>query len=189
MNKFEIEEQNRKQKEKSMADKNAEAEANIQDDSEERSTGCRSYQGLIAIIALCSMNLLNNSDRYILSSVLTDIEDFFSISKSTAGLLQTVYLACYMLASPFAGYLGDRIDRKWLLVAGLLVWGTSTILGSLCGKEQFVLFVASRCLFGIATGIFGPVGVPILGDRFANNEVRFKYLIKVLFLNFELETD
>ncbi len=175
MNKLEIEEKEKEMQTKTKMQQ--EVPNNIQANAssgEQKLSGLRRNQGLITILVLVSMNLLNNSDRYIISSVLTDIESFFGISKSTAGLLQTVYLVCYMAASPFTGYLGDRIDRKWLLLTGLLVWGASTVLGSLCSADQFGLFVASRCFFGIATGIFGPIGVPILGDRFANNEVTYQ---------------
>jgi MFS family permease len=177
MNKFEIDEQ-QQQNEKSRHHTSAMDEnkpsSTAMDPVSNKNFYTRftvAHQGVICILVNCAMNLLNNCDRYILSSVLTDIETFFNITKSTAGLLQTVYLVCYMIVSPFAGYLGDRIDRKWMLFTALLVWGTSTVLGSLCNKDQFYLFVASRCLFGVATGIFGPLGVPILGDRFADNEV------------------
>ena len=128
------------------------------------------FQGPITVLLLCAINLINNSDRYILSSMLIDIEKFFQVSKSTAGLLQTVYLAFFMLITPLTGYLGDRFSRKFLLIVGIIVWISSTVLGSLCERQQFALFVVSRCLFGLASGIFGPVCVPIIGDRFANNE-------------------
>lgn len=131
-----------------------------------------SRQALLTALILCSMNLINNADRYIISSVLIDIQTYFDVSKSTAGLLQTVYLVFYMLASPLAGYAGDRINRVRLLLIGIVVWMSSTILGSLCERDQFWLFVTSRCLFGLATGIFGPVCVPILGDRFAHDETK-----------------
>jgi MFS family permease len=128
------------------------------------------YQGLLTIIILCSLNLLNNTDRYIISSVLIDLEKFYNVSKSIAGLLQTVYLVFYMLASPLSGYLGDRFNRKHLLLAGIILWMFSTFLGSFFDRDQFAWFVVSRCLFGIATGLYAPIAVPILGDRFSKNE-------------------
>ena len=130
----------------------------------------KAYQGTITIIILFSMNMINNADRYIISSVLIDIEKFFDVSKSIAGLLQTIYLLFFMLSSPFNGYLGDRINRKYMLITGLLLWLVSIIVGSLFNQNQFIYFVITRCFFGIATGIYQPVAIPIIGDRFAHDE-------------------
>ena len=36
---------------------------------------------------LALMNLINVTDRYVVSSVLIDVQNFFQVSKSTAGLI------------------------------------------------------------------------------------------------------
>ncbi len=108
----------------------------------------RDYQGVIITFIIFMLNLINNTDRYVVSSVLTDIELYFDITKSTAGLLQTAFLLTYMSFSPLNGYLGDRINRKYLLTTGILIWLVSTIGGSFISSDQFTLFVLSRCLFG-----------------------------------------
>lgn len=128
----------------------------------------QNYQGVITTLILFSLCLLNISDRYIIGSVLTDVQAYFNVSKSTAGLLQTIFLLFYMAFSPLNGYLGDRINRKYMLITSLVLWMTSTIGGSFAGSKQFYLFVLSRCLFGIATASFETIAVPIIGDRLAS---------------------
>lgn len=128
-----------------------------------------SNQGVIIGFILFMMNLINNTDRYVVSSVLIDIEKYFNISKSTAGLLQTVFLLTYMSFSPLNGYLGDRINRKYLLITSIVIWLVSTIGGSLVTADLFWLFVLTRCLFGVATASFEIIAIPILGDAFKNN--------------------
>lgn len=118
---------------------------------------------------ICAMSVMNITDRYVVSSVLIDVENYFDVSKSTAGLLQTVFLLSYMTFSPVNGYLGDRINRKYLLIFSILVWVTSTVSGSFVGPDQFYLFVLTRILFGVATASFEIIAVPIIGDRFADN--------------------
>lgn len=127
------------------------------------------YQTYFTAFILCSMNVINVTDRYIVSSVLIDVQNYFQVSKSTAGLLQTAFLLCYMSFSPLNGYLGDRINRKYLLIFSIIIWITSTTTGSLVSPNQFILFVLSRCLFGVATASFEVIAIPIIGDRFANN--------------------
>ena len=75
----------------------------------------RENQGIIITFIIFMLNLINNTDRYVVSSVLNDIEIYFNISKSTAGLLQTIFLLTYMSFSPLTGFLGDRVNRKYML--------------------------------------------------------------------------
>lgn len=128
------------------------------------------HQDIIIPILMAVLNLINNTDRYVVSSVLIDIEAYFNIDKSTAGLLQTVFLLTYMAFSPPNGYLGDRINRKYILCVGICIWMASTIGGSLVSSNMFVLFVLSRALFGVATASFEILAIPILGDLFKNNQ-------------------
>lgn len=139
-------------------------------------------QGLITSLILFLLQLVNMTDRYIVSSVLLEVEAFFQVSKSTAGLLQTVFLLSYMAFSPLNGYLGDRINRKYLLIASILLWMISTIGGSLVGSKFFYLFVLSRCLFGIATASFETIAVPIIGDRHLLN-IFIYYLNWIIYFN------
>ena len=126
-------------------------------------------QKIIIPFLLAVLQILNNTDRYVVSSVLIDIQAYFNIEKSTAGLLQTIFLLTYLAISPPPGYLGDRINRKYILCAGMCIWLVSTIGGSFVGSNLFVLFVFSRVLFGVATAFFEIIAMPILADTFKND--------------------
>lgn len=128
-------------------------------------------QGLITALILFIMAILNMADRYIISSVLIDIQVYFKISKATAGFLQTVYLLSFMVFSPLGGYLGDRYNRKYILIASIIIWLIGVIGGSYVASNQFTLFVITRVVFGASTALFETIGVPIIGDRFTDNPV------------------
>uniref|UniRef100_A0A672UUK7 Major facilitator superfamily (MFS) profile domain-containing protein n=1 Tax=Strigops habroptila TaxID=2489341 RepID=A0A672UUK7_STRHB len=103
--------------------------------------------GHIAI--LCYINLLNYMDRFTVAGVLPDVEDFFSISDSSSGLLQTVFIGSYMVLAPLCGYWGDRRSRKRLLSLGLALWAAATMAGSfeplrLVGSVNHCLFIESH---------------------------------------------
>jgi len=128
-----------------------------------KSSSTRSYIAL-AIISL--INLVNFSERYILSSVLIELKSYFRIGNSQSGLLQTGFLLTFMLVCPLFGYLGDKYSRKTLITFSLIVHLASVVLGSLVNQDQFLLFIASRCAFGVATGAFICIEVSLIADLF-----------------------
>lgn len=53
-----------------------------------------------------------------------------SVNDTQGGLLQTAFIASYMLLSPIFGYLGDRYTRKYIITCGILLWSAFTLVGS-----------------------------------------------------------
>ena len=52
------------------------------------------------------------------------------LSDTKAALLQTGFIASYMVCSPIFGYLGDRYVRKRIMVTGVILWSMFTAAGS-----------------------------------------------------------
>lgn len=151
---------------------------NSDESADQASSSPKSYKSMINVFILFVMNLINVTDRYVVSSVLTDVEKFFNVSKSVAGLIQTAFLLVYMAFCPINGYLGDRLNRKYLLIASIIIWIISIIGGSFIPQNMFWLFVLSRCLFGVATASFETIAVPIIGDTYSNDDkARLRSLI------------
>ena len=46
------------------------------------------------------------------AGILTDIQCDFNIGDTEGGLLQTAFIASYMICAPIFGYLGDRYSRR-----------------------------------------------------------------------------
>lgn len=57
-----------------------------------------------------------------ISGVLTQVQTFFSIDDTGAGLLQTVFIIFYMVVAPLCGFFGDRYNRKWIMTIGIAIW-------------------------------------------------------------------
>ena len=60
-------------------------------------------------------------NRQIYSTVLTQIKAAadaggLGLSDVQAGMVASVFTACYGLCVPLAGFLGDRLRRKWQLL-------------------------------------------------------------------------
>lgn len=107
---------------------------------------CLRRRKFASIGVLFLINLLNYMDRFTIAGVLTQIQKYFDIDDSSAGLLQTVFVVFYMIIAPVCGYYGDRYNRKFILQIGLIVWMTAVILSTLCGPAVafLSLYVMSR---------------------------------------------
>jgi len=68
------------------------------------------------------MNLLDYTDRWILTGMLPEIRKDLVINNTQAGLLATYFLVSYALVSPLMGFAGDRFKRTRLLTIGIGIW-------------------------------------------------------------------
>src|SRR3954462_4997703 len=80
-----------------------------------------------ALAVLFSMNLLNYVDRYSFFAVGTHVKDALHISDSRLGVLNSSFMIVYTIVSPFAGWLGDRYNRKAMLAFGVGLWSLATV--------------------------------------------------------------
>uniref|UniRef100_A0A672L5Y5 Protein spinster homolog 3-like n=1 Tax=Sinocyclocheilus grahami TaxID=75366 RepID=A0A672L5Y5_SINGR len=127
----------------------------------------RSY---IAVAVLCYINLLNYMDRYTIAGVLLSIQNYFGIPDSTSGLLQTVFICSFMLLAPVFGYLGDRYDRKLIMIAGLIVWIITTLGSSFVKKSHFWVLLLTRALVGTGEASYSTIAPTIIGDLFTGTQ-------------------
>ncbi|KAM8991269.1 protein spinster homolog 3-like isoform 1-T2 [Ara ararauna] len=120
---------------------------------------------LIAAV-LCYTNLINFMDWFLVPGILLDIQKYFKLSDGDTGLLQTVFILCYMLAAPVFGYLGDRYNRKIILGAGIFFWSGVTLSSSFISELYYRLFFLSRGLVGIGTASYSTIAPTIIADLF-----------------------
>ncbi|KAM9846835.1 protein spinster homolog 3 [Aulostomus maculatus] len=120
----------------------------------------------VAVAVLCYINLLNYMERYTIAGVLLNIQTFFNIGDSTAGLLQTVFICSFLLFAPLFGYLGDRYNRIYIMAGGLSVWLVTATGSSFVTKSYFGLLVLMRGLVGIGEASYSTVAPTIIGDLF-----------------------
>lgn len=128
----------------------------------------------VTFVILFAMNLLDYTDRNILTSLRDQIRaDIPSISNERWGLLATIFLVSYSVFSPVMGWLGDRYRRTWLLAAGVSVWSLATV-GSGLARDYGHLALA-RSILGIGEATYGVIAPTILLDLFSR-ETRSKLM-------------
>lgn len=104
----------------------------------------------------------NYADRVAISSVFPVLEERYHFSKSQLGLIGTAFTWVYALGAPFAGHVGDRCARKWVILGGLYIWSLITGFTALCTKVwQFVLVRGSE---GMGETFYFPASMALISD-------------------------
>jgi len=91
---------------------------------------------------------LNQADRQIFGVTLPLIRGEFHLSDTQMGLIATAFSIIFGLFVPIAGWLGDRIPRRIVVVWSLLTFSLGTLLTGL--SSAFLPLLLFR---GVATGI------------------------------------
>ncbi|XP_003912173.2 protein spinster homolog 3 isoform X5 [Papio anubis] len=128
------------------------------------------WRAYVAAAVLCYINLLNYMNWFIIAGVLLDVQEFFQISDSHAGLLQTVFIGCLLLSAPVFGYLGDRYSRKTTMSFGILLWSGAGLSSSFISPRYSWLFFLSRGVVGTGSASYATIAPTVLGDLFVRDE-------------------
>ena len=116
-------------------------------------------------------------DRYTIAGVLSEVKEVFDLNHTNSAWLTTIFLISYMSFAPVIGYLGDRFDRKWLLIIGLLCQITTNLAGSTA--TTFSGLLLSRFFLGVSECVFNVIAVPFVSDLFGPKTRT--YAIQVLY--------
>ncbi|MCU0340564.1 MAG: MFS transporter [Spirosomaceae bacterium] len=115
--------------------------------------------GLLWVVAL-----LNYMDRQMLATMRPSMQvDIADLQLATNfGRLMAIFLWVYALMSPVAGMIGDRVNRKWLIIGSLFVWsGVTFAMGY---ATTFTQLYVLRALMGISEALYMPVGLAMIAD-------------------------
>ncbi|KAJ1124884.1 hypothetical protein NDU88_003331 [Pleurodeles waltl] len=145
-------------------------ERNPEGEQVEVVTGITYRHSVIIVFILCFINLLNYMDRFTVAGVLSDIEMYFGIKDSSSGLIQTVFICSYMVLAPVFGYLGDRYNRKNIMITGIAFWAAVTLGSSFIPKQHFWLLLLTRGLVGVGEASYSTIAPTIIADLFVSDQ-------------------
>ena len=103
--------------------------------------------------------MLDGYDFTILTFVLADIQQHFSVNSALAGALGTVTLMFRLVGGAAAGTAADRWGRKLPLVLSILWFSLFTVLSGL--STSYAMLFTCRALFGIGMGGEWAAGMPL----------------------------
>ena len=106
----------------------------------------------------------NQADRQVFNVVLPSIRDDLGLTDANMGLIATVLLLVCSILVPTAGIVGDRFNKKKIIISSLLVWSTATLVtGASCSLWHLIM------LRSVATGggeaFYFPAASALIGEH------------------------
>ncbi|MFC6942274.1 MFS transporter [Salinirubellus sp. GCM10025818] len=98
----------------------------------------------------------------LLSPLLGTLTDPLGVSSARIGLLMSAFTAPSIFLIPIAGVISDRVGRKPVLVAGLVLFGIGGC--GLAGTTDFEVAILLRLLQGVGGAGILPVIITSIGD-------------------------
>jgi len=132
------------------------------------STRARFSPALGTFLLLTGLNLLNYIDRYILPGAQPLIQREFHSTDEQMGALTTAMFFVYMLAAPASGWLGDRMNRKPLIIAGAILWSLATL--ATVWVNSYWMFYLRQAFVGIVEATFVVYAPAVLSDFYPESE-------------------
>lgn len=90
------------------------------------------------------------------------------LSKCT--LVQTTFIWAYLLFAPLCGYLGDRYNRKAIMLVGISVWLLAVLGSTFVPGNAVWAFMLLRALVGIGESSYSTVAPAIIADLFTADQ-------------------
>jgi MFS family permease len=122
-------------------------------------------QALWALALLFGVNFLNYIDRYVAAAVAPLIQEDFALDDFRLGIIGSMFMVAYMLASPVLGVLADRFPRRFFVGGGVLMWSIATVASGFAASYRQLL--AARSCIGIGEAGFGGVAPTLISDLFS----------------------
>jgi predicted MFS family arabinose efflux permease len=108
---------------------------------------------------------LNYCDRQAVFAMFPALRADLGMDDASLGLVGAIFLWVYAIGCPVAGHLGDRMSRRLLAVASLVVWSLVTVATGFVAGGAAML--ALRAAMGISESLFMPTAVALVADAHA----------------------
>ncbi|MGY3743631.1 MFS transporter [Leuconostoc inhae] len=123
----------------------------------------KNRSGMI-ILGLFFGVFVTGADSFIISPILPEIATSFKTSVGLTAYGVTIYALCFAFGSPIFGPLGDKYNKKKLLITGIVVFFLGTML---CGFSTNLLsFYIYRAVAGVGASMFVPNVWAFIGSNF-----------------------
>jgi MFS family permease len=106
--------------------------------------------------------MFNYADRQAIFSVFPRLKAEMGLSDVRLGVIGGAFMWVYAAALPFTGIVADRMNRKALILGGLLFWSAVTLATG--WATQYWHLVVFRALEGLGEAFYYPASMSLLSD-------------------------
>ncbi|MBQ7610940.1 MAG: MFS transporter [Bacteroidales bacterium] len=117
------------------------------------------------LLLISAAYFLAQGTRQIYAAVLPDIKSAFGsdVSDANLGLVGSTFTLAFGIVIPFAGLAADFFRRKWIIVAGALLFSSGIFLSGFAGGLG-MLFVAYGLMNGAGQSLLPPCNSSLIGE-------------------------
>jgi EmrB/QacA subfamily drug resistance transporter len=130
----------------------------------------RTRRGALTLLLLCAVQFLDLLDSSILNVALPSIQRDLHFSQQSLQWVLSGYILTYGGFLLLGGRLADLLGRQRILVAGLSLFGVSSLAGGLATSAE--MLVAARLVQGVGAGLMAPAALSILTTSFREGSDR-----------------
>jgi len=117
---------------------------------------------------MISSSLMMVMGTNIIYPILPVIHDTLNISKAQIGLVISAFTFPTVFTAPLTGIIADLRGRKWIMVAGLLLYGLAGL--SITFISDFKWLLLLRAIQGVGYSGVMPLVVVLIGDSFTKEK-------------------
>jgi MFS family permease len=104
----------------------------------------------------------NYADRQAIFSVFPKLQQEMGLNDVQLSYVGAAFMYVYALIGPIAGMIGDRLNRKFLIISGLLFWSVVTVATALSTRYWHLVFF--RALEGLGEAFYFPASMSLISD-------------------------
>jgi EmrB/QacA subfamily drug resistance transporter len=132
-------------------------------------TAAESRQGL-ALVVIASAQLMVVLDATIVNVALPHVQRALGFSGSGLEWVVNAYAVTFGGLLLLGGRAGDRLGRRRVFVAGLLVFSAASLLGGFATSQWWLL--AARAMQGVGGAVIAPNALALITTNFAEGKPR-----------------
>ena len=119
----------------------------------------------IMLILISAAYFLAQGSRQIYAAVLPDIKASFGggVSDANLGLVGSFFSLAFGLVIPFAGLAADFLRRKWIIIAGALLFSSGILLSGFASGLGMLL-VSYGLMNGVGQSLMPPCNSSLIGE-------------------------
>lgn len=127
--------------------------------------GSRLVSAWFTVLMLCVAQVVSTIDRGLLALVVDPVRSDLGVTDLQIAILQGFSFSfLYVIAGIAMGLVADVVNRKRLLMAGIIVWSAATLASGLA--ESFGQMFAARLFIGVGEAVLAPCAVTMIADLF-----------------------
>lgn len=124
----------------------------------------RDWGAHASLILLLALGVVCVMDAMIIASLLTPIKNEFGFSDEQIGRLSSLFTLAGIVGAPVFGFLANRLGRKVVLLAGVLLWSVAAAATGLA--EGFAGLLLWRIVTGFGEAAYNSLAPSWLADLY-----------------------